>query len=1044
MLRTRVLRSASRDSPDDESVRKTPRLVPDLREMLNGQASVGSPRFESAEGRLQRKMSSDVVSRKSAIQGKGYVKPALKRKEVWKGVDKMTVLEDIKSFLVKRQKLPDNSSVALPQQRRVVNISGSGDAGKKLLISRNVRQSAYEEDFDEGANSTGFIPSKVGQRRTDFVEDYDENHETLSGKSLRIHSQFASDNENLLTRGYKGNSSDLPQKSLQSHRLVERLETRSASQKKMIINQGLKDKYDDRYGLSSDELKIFLREESQDGGLGDQLAGLIFMCNDRQRVNCFRYQVFGMPTSKAKLLDHVKLGTKLFLFEYESRKLWGIFEASSYPDVEIDKEAFREAEIDFPLQVRFSIYKLCDPLPEELFKEAIKENYYSMRKFHFELNAEQVYKLAQLFCSNLSPVSRGPSRMVNAVPQPLRMVNTVPQSSRMVNAISQPPRIINAVTQPSVSRGTLLASRHHDPLSLPDKVSLEERDIDVQTRREISYRSSSFKKVPTSASSKLGQNDYGLGNISENLEFEDVDRISPSGRYMRIRENVMTDLTKLKREHLIKDMNKDWVNRKVDVSGEEGRNNHSCNELDLRQLRYKPSYGLEGRHRDDVLESPVDTLYMGLNEKDSIGRSSNPATAFSTKGAGQLNISVKESNGRIGKHVQTAARDLDSTVAYPSLAMSIKGQSAENVRATHIGLVNARYNARKALENERGEFNEPKEQLESSLSGYHDGSTASVSLSMLENNYLDAERKMISQNTFLVSKSNKGVHPVIAPDYEFQKFQQPSCTDATVNMTTVKRNLSALLNDGEDHSSTRVVDTSGKIKVKNDTTSWMETLQDKGLHRIDGDERSHFKENLFVTVPNLKSKPSMKMPMASAKSLSIATVSNPLSKAETTETIQQKKLPVWLRLSGRVSNTSSSTRSRSRSLSLEEMKPSGENVSEEDYETDNFLEEDYYSPDEYEVIDSPEEHYVIDFKRRKHLHGSEDQTKSEVVIDSVSKATASLQENEPDFQKKRRRLIRPDITASDVKSILPTNAAAEDQQNAALSSRERGDIDSKN
>ena len=52
------------------------------------------------------------------------------------------------------------------------------------------------------------------------------------------------------------------------------------------------------------------------------------MCNVRIRTNCFRYKVFGMPFSKKKLLDNVKLGTKLFLFEYEARKLWGIYEAA--------------------------------------------------------------------------------------------------------------------------------------------------------------------------------------------------------------------------------------------------------------------------------------------------------------------------------------------------------------------------------------------------------------------------------------------------------------------------------------------------------------------------------------------------------------------------------------------------------------------------------------------------------------------------------------------------------------------------------------------
>ena len=73
------------------------------------------------------------------------------------------------------------------------------------------------------------------------------------------------------------------------------------------------------------------------------------MCNVRIRTNCFRYKVFGMPFSKKKLLDNVKPGTNFFLFEYEARKLWGIYEAASFPGFDLESEAFKGSEVDFPL-----------------------------------------------------------------------------------------------------------------------------------------------------------------------------------------------------------------------------------------------------------------------------------------------------------------------------------------------------------------------------------------------------------------------------------------------------------------------------------------------------------------------------------------------------------------------------------------------------------------------------------------------------------------------------------------------------------------------
>eukprot|EP00249_Psilotum_nudum_P021022 c27939_g1_i1 orf=901-3516(-) len=128
------------------------------------------------------------------------------------------------------------------------------------------------------------------------------------------------------------------------------------------------------------------------------LAGLIFMCNNRIRKSCFRHGVFGMPLAKKDLVDQVIPTTKLFLFEFESRKLWGIYEATTYSGIDLERDAYRVSEVPFPAQVRFRVYKKCEPLQERDFSEAIKENYFRPTKFSFELTEDQVLKLIQLFC----------------------------------------------------------------------------------------------------------------------------------------------------------------------------------------------------------------------------------------------------------------------------------------------------------------------------------------------------------------------------------------------------------------------------------------------------------------------------------------------------------------------------------------------------------------------------------------------------------------------------------------------------------------------
>ncbi|KAI5075304.1 hypothetical protein GOP47_0009380 [Adiantum capillus-veneris] len=127
------------------------------------------------------------------------------------------------------------------------------------------------------------------------------------------------------------------------------------------------------------------------------LAGLIVMCNDKVRRSFFKYGVLGVPLRKKPNLDRVDASTLIFLFEFEARALWGIYQASSEVSIDIEKDAYRGSETAFPAQVKFHILRKCRPLPEKLFKLAIADNYYTPTKFHFELMEEQVTFLTRLY-----------------------------------------------------------------------------------------------------------------------------------------------------------------------------------------------------------------------------------------------------------------------------------------------------------------------------------------------------------------------------------------------------------------------------------------------------------------------------------------------------------------------------------------------------------------------------------------------------------------------------------------------------------------------
>jgi len=126
-----------------------------------------------------------------------------------------------------------------------------------------------------------------------------------------------------------------------------------------------------------------------------RLAGLIFMCNSSTKQDCFKSKIFGLPEGKIDVVENVYPGMKLFLFDADSRVLYGVYEAVSQGGMDINPRAFRAGS--FPAQVRYRILRKCAPLPEDQFKHAIKENYFGNNRFKFELGMNQVRRLLDMF-----------------------------------------------------------------------------------------------------------------------------------------------------------------------------------------------------------------------------------------------------------------------------------------------------------------------------------------------------------------------------------------------------------------------------------------------------------------------------------------------------------------------------------------------------------------------------------------------------------------------------------------------------------------------
>jgi len=86
----------------------------------------------------------------------------------------------------------------------------------------------------------------------------------------------------------------------------------------------------------------------------DPVFGAIFIANSESKRECFKRELFGLPSSYIPFVEKIKKGMALFLFDYEKRLLHGVFRATHDGDINIDHKAFTSLRVRYPAQVRRS------------------------------------------------------------------------------------------------------------------------------------------------------------------------------------------------------------------------------------------------------------------------------------------------------------------------------------------------------------------------------------------------------------------------------------------------------------------------------------------------------------------------------------------------------------------------------------------------------------------------------------------------------------------------------------------------------------------
>uniref|UniRef100_A0A0E0A177 DCD domain-containing protein n=1 Tax=Oryza glumipatula TaxID=40148 RepID=A0A0E0A177_9ORYZ len=129
------------------------------------------------------------------------------------------------------------------------------------------------------------------------------------------------------------------------------------------------------------------------------LGGYIFVCNNDTMQEDLKRQLFGLPARYRDSVRAIIPGLPLFLYNYTTHQLHGVFEASSFGGSNIDPTAWEDkkckGESRFPAQVRIRIRKLCKPLEEDAFRPVL--HHYDGPKFRLELSIAEVVHYVLMF-----------------------------------------------------------------------------------------------------------------------------------------------------------------------------------------------------------------------------------------------------------------------------------------------------------------------------------------------------------------------------------------------------------------------------------------------------------------------------------------------------------------------------------------------------------------------------------------------------------------------------------------------------------------------
>ncbi|XP_074317685.1 DCD domain-containing protein NRP-B-like [Silene latifolia] len=228
----------------------------------------------------------------------------------------------------------------------------------------------------------------------------------INNNNLYNNYNYSNNINNNVNMGFKGHKNESYMKREEEHGMI--LEGKHGKKNKEVkkenYNNYNKEKNnnnnnDDNNGKSGVDKRFKTLPPSESLPRNETVGGYIFVCNNDTMEENLKRQLFGLPPRYRDSVRQITPGLPLFLYNYSTHQLHGIYEASSFGGTNIDPMAWEDkknpGESRFPAQVRVHTRKLCEPLDEDAFRPIL--HHYDGPKFRLELSVPEALSLLDIF-----------------------------------------------------------------------------------------------------------------------------------------------------------------------------------------------------------------------------------------------------------------------------------------------------------------------------------------------------------------------------------------------------------------------------------------------------------------------------------------------------------------------------------------------------------------------------------------------------------------------------------------------------------------------